>query len=249
MKKRNKYSRRTESFKHQEILIVGSIAMEILELLGTILHIASLSLGIITITELIIVHGEINTLEKVLEITTLVIISLLVIQYITSPIIRRILLKWKLRDIWGEIEINSKLKIVKDSKFTDFLSEISQIEEKFHKTKLVTGWKRTHKFMGKKIFEINLEFLNLENLNTKNDSIKVVRTFNPKYIIIDVRTNELKFHSSLKSNDVVFKNKKDFIFTFYSGKQHASWSGVYPENPIYGEWNWGIEESNDAKIE
>ncbi len=239
--------------KHQEIIITGSHAVKILEDIGLVLHILAFVLGLLTVTGMFLSTGEGNVehFKHNVEIATLVVVALILIQFAVTPIIERMILKSLLKDFWGTTEIATSLSYpVEVDPFKNFGSVVkSEDSLQLEETRL--GWTTVKKFPFKRVLTVQQS----TPVTTKRWSRYAASdgTFNfgliPIYIIIDVSHKVIKFEGRA---NILFSRQKDLpekriLFTFHYRDKKAEWSGISPEHPLFGEWIWDSQLAEDIK--
>ncbi len=235
--------------KHQEIIITGSHAVKILEDIGLILHIAAFILGLLTISGMVGHAGD--KYKHVVELATLIVVALILIQFALTPIIERMVLKRLLKDFWGTTDIATSMSYpLEVDPFKNFGSVVkSEDSLQLETTRL--GWTTVKLFPFKRVLTIQQS----TPVTTKRWSRYAASdgTFNfgliPIYIIIDVSQSVIKFQGRA---NILFSRQKDLpekriLFTFYYKDKKAEWSGIAPEHPLYGEWIWDTQLAEEIK--
>ncbi len=238
--------------KHQEILFVGSRLFTILETIGIWLHVIAFAAGILAIT------GLAEGFEKaahVLEILTLVIVGLIIVQFILIPIIKKIYLKKLLKDFWGDTKIATSLKYPLE---IDTLSKFGTITKSADSMQLENTrikWHVGSWFPFKKVLTIQ-QWSKVTSSGWKKYKA-IDGTFNqvivPIYMIVDVKSKAIKFQGRanilyVKKNVEIPEKRVSFSFNYVD--KIANWSGIFPEHPMYGEWIWDSElsEKLESKV-
>ncbi len=234
---------------HQEIIVTGSPVLRVLEMVGVWLHILAFVLGLFSIAGIFISHDSHAT--EYLEYVTLFVIALIIIQFAITPIIERTMLKVLLKEFWGTNEIATSFKYATDidtfKNFGTVTKEVSSLQ--LEETQL--DWKVVRWFPFKRVLTIQ----QCTPITTKRWSRYAANdgTLNiaivPIYIIIDTHQKTIKFQGRL---NVLFSRQKNIpekriMFTFHYRDKLASWSGLYPEHPMYGEWLWDNELADEIK--
>ncbi len=235
--------------QHQEIIITGSPLIRFFETVGLWLHILAFFLGFATL--LGVFTHEASEFTHTLEIVTLIVIALIILQFALTPIIERFTVKRLLRDFWGTNEIATSLKYSRDidpmKNFGTIIDEVVSLQ--LEETKL--GWTTVRKFPWKRVLTIQQS----TPITTKRWSryASSEGTFNtafvPIYIIVDVHQKVIKFQGRVNVLFTRHKNiaEKRIMFTFHYKDKVANWSGIFPEHPLYGEWIWDKTISQKIK--
>lgn len=246
------------SHAHQEIIITGSALFKTLELIGIWLHIIAFVVGFISVVGVlsgsILGHGneELEHIKTGFEITTLVVIALILLQFAVTPILEKIVLKNILKDFWGTNEIATSMKYPTDidpiTNFGTILSEVDSVQ--LEETRI--SWTVSRYIPFKQVLTIQ----QCTPITTKRWSkyASTDGTFNtvvvPLYIIIDLKQKSVKLQG--RSN-VLFTRQKEIpekriMFTFHYKERVAEWSGLFPDHPLYGEWIWDSEVTKEIKL-
>ncbi len=226
--------------KHQEIVITGSHLIKILEHVGLVLHILAFVLGILTLTGMV-GHASAE-FKHMVELATLIVVALILIQFAFTPVLERLILKRLLKDFWGINEIATSLSYALEiDPFKNFGSVIkSEDSLQLETTRL--GWTTVKLFPFKRVLTIQQS----TPVTTKRWSRYAASdgTFNfgliPIYIIIDMHQGVIKFQGRA---NILFSRQRDLpekriLFTFHYKDKKAEWCGVAPEHPLFGEWIW-----------
>ncbi len=225
---------------HQEIIITGSRAMIILEMIGLWLHILALFLGSFTLFGFLLNEG--SELTHIMEIITLVVVALIVLQFVLTPIIERIVLKRLLKDFWGTTEIATSMKYATEiDPVKNFGAVVSAVDSvQLEETKL--EWQTVRYFPWKRVLTIQqctpITTKRWSRYASSDGTLNVAIV--PLYIIIDVHQKVIKLQGRM---NVLFTRQKNIpekriMFTFHYEDKLATWSGVAPDHPFYGEWIW-----------
>ncbi len=235
---------------HQEIIVTGSPLLKLLETIGVWLHIVAFILGLVSVAGLIAgsategeaSHGGIANATHIVEYATLFVVALIIIQFAITPFIERAMLKYLLKEFWGTNEIATSFKYATDidtlKNFGTVVNEVTSLQ--LEETKL--DWRVIRWFPFKRVLTIQ----QCTPITTKrwsryaaNDGTLNVAII-PIYIIIDVHQKTVKFQGRA---NILFSRQKNIpekriMFTFHYKDKTASWSGIFPEHPMYGEWLW-----------
>lgn len=244
--------KQVKSGRHQEILIIDSWLMDVLYVLGIIFRIGGFLMGILTVTELIIspkLEGRLASLDFVIQVVTLLFVGLLIIESILTPLIRRNTLRKKLKNFWGESEVEATIKTAAKSGFTDNNSKVKMEFVMQHIQNNKIGWIKMDALSLRRPFAVKSKYKASGKWKKfADDNGKIEEIFVPKHIIIDNRTNEIKCYSTLWLRGVDLDERKEFIFTFNLDKNYVQWSGLYPANPMYGHWTWSDAELTEQLV-
>ncbi len=227
-----------KNHSHQEIIITGSKSMVVLETIGLWLHMAALFTGVLTLIGTL-GHSE---FARILELITVVIVALIVAQYILTPIIERYVLKKLLKDFWGTNEIATSMSYPTEvDPIKNFGAVISAVESvQLEETKL--EWQTVRYFPFKKVLTIQqctpVTTKRWSRYASSDGTLNVAII--PLYIIIDTHQKTIKLQGRM---NVLFTRQKSIpekriMFTFHYKEKLASWSGVAPDHPFFGEWIW-----------
>ncbi len=235
--------------KHQETIITGSPWIRFFETVGLWLHILAFFLGFATLLG-VFTHEE-SEFTHTLEIITLVVIALIILQFAATPIIERVVVRALLKDFWGINEIATSLKYSRDidpmKNFGTIIDE--EVSLQLEETRL--GWTTVRRFPWKRVLTIQQS----TPITTKRWSRYAASdgTFNtafvPIYIIVDVHQKVIKFQGRVNVLFTRHKNiaEKRIMFTFHYRDKVANWSGIFPDHPLYGEWIWDKTISQKIK--
>ncbi len=234
---------------HQEIVITGSKIFSILEYIGIWMHIMAFAVGLLTIVG--VSTESASEATHILEIVTLVIVGLILLQYAITPFLERIMLRFLLKEFWGTNEIATSLRYATDIdpmlNFGTVIEEVDSVQ--LEETKL--EWTITRWFPLKRVLTIQ----QCTPVTTKRWSkyASTDGTFNtaivPLYIIIDIKQHVIKLQGRA---NVLFTRQRDIpekriMFTFHYRDRIAEWSGNFPDHPLYGEWIWDKTVSEEIK--
>ncbi|BDU67677.1 MAG: hypothetical protein TYPL_3300 [Candidatus Tyloplasma litorale] len=229
------------SGQYQDILIVGSRVFDTLRNIGFILHVLAFIMGILTLTD-IILGGNSRSME-ILEIVTLIIIGLIILEHVLFPFSERLWTRYLLRNFWGVNKISTKIISPKIVLLNETFSKVHDEEIKTQVETISINWIKLHKFSLSKIFVIQSK-MNVPNewKSMANENKEMFKIFIPNYLIVDLKRKEIKYHSVLRLSNLDLPYHKEFVFTFNYDKNEATWSGIFPSNPMYGEWEWNFKK-------
>ncbi len=234
---------------HQEIIITGSKAMNFLEVVSFWLHLLALVLGIMSFFGFLLSEG--SSLTHYIEIATLIIITLIIIQFVMTPIIERRVLRYLLKDFWGTTEIATSMKYATEiDPVKNFGSVTSAVESvQLEETKL--EWQTVRLFPIKRVLTIQqctpVTTKRWSRYASSDGTLNVAIV--PLYIIIDVHQKVIKLQGRMNILFTRQKNiaEKRIMFTFHYKDKLASWSGIAPDHPFFGEWIWDKTISEKVK--
>ncbi len=227
----------------QEIMVSGAIFIETLEWISTILHIAAVILSLASLIGMAFAHSEhYHHVKEALEITTLVVIALILILHFTRGPLHRYLVKRMMGNFWGNNKVRSRIsyptgvKLNKDDSF----GKLSSHGDIFNNQNIWIGFKREGFLKLKKHLNIKFQMKPTRRWKSLANSDGLIDAYlNPKYIIINVKEKYIKFTAHFKTaTGENVTDDKDTIFTINTKDRTAKWSGVFPEHPFYGEWAW-----------
>ncbi len=208
--------------REQDILITESKLFSFVELSSFVLHVLILFLSALALVDFLSEFAE--SLILVLEIVTFVLVLAIVLLYIFLRFYKYYILRKILSPFWGE-ERNVKTKIIAPMDFerSDFLrSKIIKEDVSINDELISIYWSGS--WFNRR--------LNVEVLLNGNNFY-----FTSRYIIVNYKTKTVKFNSRLIGDDLE-GDDREFLFRFDAKNQKATWSGVMPAHPFYGEWEW-----------
>ncbi len=234
MKRKIKNSRKPMISLHE------SKSLWFLEFFSILLHISLVVFTIVALT-LAIEHTHVS--ERILlaiEITGVVLVFLIVLNYFLTPIIKRTYIKRYFKPFWGNLTVNTKIfipnKINVDE--DDFLADIESFKKMGSISNIYIGW------MSKNPYRSHLEIVIADNK-------KVMNSFDGNYdkLFFDIphiNINTKEKTIVLEAKIIIFKSDThQFEYTDRSciikiDKRHqiVKWSGMMPEHPLYGTWEW-----------
>lgn len=206
----------------QDILITESKLFEWIELSSFFLHIAILVLGALALIEFF--HETTETITLVLELITFILVLAIVLIFIGKHFYKYYLLKKFLAPFWGKKrKVRTKIISPLEIKKLGYLHSVISEEEVAINNEQISIYWSGNWFRRK----LNVEVL-------LNDNCFY---FTLRYIIVNYRTKTVKFNSRLIGDDFQSEDR-EFLFHFDAKNQKATWSGVFPKHPFYGEWEW-----------
>ncbi len=236
---------------HQEIIITGSRWFEALETFGIWLHIMAFILGIFALTGIAIdVDGHIT---HYLEMVTIVIVGLIILQHGLMPSAKRIILKSLLDEFWGEKEIATSLSV---PTVIDTTTNFGNVKKAFNSRQIEATelkWTTVRWFPFKRVLTVRQSSPVTEKkwkkYAAKDGTLNTA--FLPLYIIIDIKSNVIKFQGRVHILyvDELEIEEKRVVFTFHYKDRVARWTGVFPDFPLYGEWIWDSKLATKIKHE
>ncbi len=225
--------------KHQEIVVTGSRFFTLLELVGFWLHIIAFVIGVLTISGLAI--NYMSDLTHYLEIITMLIVGLIIVQYLTFPFMERVYLRALLNDFWGENQIATSLKYPLEVDIANNFGTVTKHYESFQIETTKIQWTVVRKFPLKKVMTIQqVSPVTSKRWKKYQDKDKTLNTaMIPSYIIIDRKQKTIKFNAGVNILYTKYKfPEKRVVFAFSYKHKKAVWAGKFPEYPLYGEWIW-----------
>ncbi len=211
-----------------------------LEFFSILLHI---SLVVFTIVALILTFEHTNVSEQILlaiEITGVVLVLLIVLNYFSVPIVKRIYIKNYFKPFWGNLIVNTKIFIPQKININerDFLADIESFQKMGSVSNINIGW------MSKNPYRSHLEIIiaNQQKVTTALDNNFDKLFFDISHINIDTHEKIIVLEAKI----IIYKSDtRQFEFTDRScfmkidqKNKIAKWSGVMPEHPLYGSWEW-----------
>ncbi len=240
--------------RHQEIIVTGSRFFTALELLGFWLHILAFVIGIFTIFGVAI--NYMSDFTHYLEIITIFIVGLIIVQFLTFPFMERVYLRALLNDFWGENQIATSLMYPTEVDITNNFGTVTKNFESFQIETTKIQWTVVRWFPFKKVMSIQqVSPITSKRWKRYQDKDKTLNTaIIPSYIIIDRKQKMIKFNAKV---DILYTKyefpEKRVVFAFNYKNKKAVWSGKFPEYPLYGEWIWDrkladkIVKNNEGK--
>lgn len=206
----------------QDILITESRLFNLIEITSFFLHIAILVLGLFALIEFF--HKTVESISLVLEIITFVLVLMIVLLFVGKHFYKYYVLKKILAPFWGK-KRKVKTKIILPLKINrlDHLHSVVSSEEVSINDEEISIYWSGNWFRRK----LNVEVL-------LNDNCFY---FTSRYIIVNYPNQTVKFNSRLIGDDYE-SDDREFLFRFDAKNQKATWSGVFPNHPFYGEWEW-----------
>ncbi len=244
-----------KTHRHQEIIITGSKLFAFLELFSVWLHIAALIIGILTIAG--VVSDASSEAAHYLEIATIVVVALIIIQHALMPFAERIVLRALLDEFWGTNDIPTRFSIPTEIDINEHFGKVKKTNDIWQIEKTELKWVVARWVPFKKVLTVRQE----SPVTTKRfakyaaEDGTLNTAFIPLYIIIDIKENIIKFQGRAHLMYTKDKNypEKRITFNFHYVDRRAEWSGQFPEHPLFGEWLWdsdvakNINKQNEGK--
>lgn len=214
----------------QDIEIIGAKGWDLAEKFGVILHIAAFVLGILTLLG-IAFNAKI---EHSLEITTLVVIGLILLQALVKPIIKKIFLHNNLAEIWGDSRIKNTTYTIDGTTITkNYKHSIKAKEEMITEENIHLGWYKKKWYKRQKfVFQIF------------DENNEILISFLPRIIIIDMELKHIKLSGYMTFPGDSENRTRESNIEFKLGKRgqrvlrNAKWYGNFPDYPVYGKFTW-----------
>ncbi|NQX83282.1 MAG: hypothetical protein HRS50_01020 [Mycoplasmataceae bacterium] len=223
--------------KIQEITIIGSVISSVVKKIGLILHILAFVFGIMAIAG--IVTDQSITIRHVLEIITVIIIGLIILQHTIEPIIKKQIVKKILSKFWGTNKVETIISAPTLIKWKGGGFGMVKSQKDIMQTENITiKWVRKNIF-SKKLLSVSTNIPAIKKWKKiSNKDGDIIAYFIPKYVIVDLTRKILKINAVLTIEGVEDEVEREFLFIFDIENKKATWSGVFPSHPFYGEWIW-----------
>ncbi len=237
----------------QEIIVLNILSLEILEKISLFLHIIAIFTGIIS---LIGFGFHINpSVEITFEFITIIVVILIVLWSLTKPIIKRGFLRRRLKFIWGQKQVKTRLSTIEQisvgrRKNNGELISIIDQKDYISVQNIWMGFTKNWGVNRRFIYKIELTGTWKELLTEELSNIegkKMFATMIPSFILLDMKERIIELTSK---NTLVYSEDKDqieiikmpIVFRIQYETKEMNWSGTLPKNPTHGSWELVEEE-------
>ncbi len=201
------------------------------------MHIIALISGIFVITGIV---EKSEVIKFYSEIFTLIVLFLIVFIHFLKPLLVRIYIKRYLHNFWGSNIVSSKICVVNEIKIkSGWNSEIITPQEIFHLEMNEISWDKSNPFDWK--LKLSIEVLERSHKIEENEENFL--SFFIYNVLINVKENNVRLSTLVVNSKDDDHIEKIFYINFKRNDNKAVWSGMYPEFPFYGEWNWANKTS------
>ncbi len=251
-KNQRKLQNNIEKFD-QELVVINILFLEILEKTSLILHIVAMIAGVLSLVGLGF-HIDHN-IEIAFEATTIFVVFLIVLWAFLKPYIKRMILKNKLKFIWGNKKVKTKLSTIeqisvgKSKNNGDLISIIDQ-KDYISLQNIWMGFNKKWKLYERFVYKIELNGTWKEILSEgieDSENRKLLATIIPSFILLDMKekTVELTAKNTLiysEDNILLESITVPIVFKINYETKEMNWSGTLPNNPTHGNWEIIEEE-------
>lgn len=226
--------KRARQIKHinnaQDIDLMGSKAWDIAEKVGVILHMVAFVLGTLSLIDIAINEES----KHILEIVTLVVVGIILLQAFLKPLFKRIFLHNNLYELWGESRIKNNTYTINDTSITkDYKHSIIIKDKMITEENIFLGWYREKWYKNNKfVFQVFDE----------NDNVLI--SILPRFIILDLELGLIKMTGYMTFPGTNDNKSRETNIEFNFDAPHrrvekvAKWYGNFPEYPVFGEFTW-----------
>lgn len=220
---------------HQEIIIVGTKWVELLKFLSFVAHILALLLTFIAMIGIATTNSL--KLQHILEIATIAIVGLIVLEYIAKPYIKRLTVSRYLKDLTGRRIVKTKSNVPLEIDTNNDLASVSKENILKKNEEIEIGWMNLPFESKRLVITLKME-ADARRKRFADEDGYFTRFIAPVYIIVDARRGLIKLKSryNIKTDDQ--EGERELMITINYRTKEITWSGIFPLFPIYGEWSW-----------